>query len=192
MNLLMKFCPGHTTILWAANVLLQIAAVAALAWLLASLFARHRPALRHGIWFSALVCVLLSPVAACVAARAGLSLVSLRLFPQPAAADADVPPPRLPDGVDVGQLPVAAYRLTAESSLVKPRLAVRPVQHDVSAPDPKAAGARERSAVALGAIGYDRCSARSLCCGPRACYCCLPVCSTIAPGLSGCNAACSL
>lgn len=64
MNALSRFCPDDTTVLLAANVLVQIAVVAALAWMLSLILARRSPALRHGIWFSAFACVLISPAMA--------------------------------------------------------------------------------------------------------------------------------
>ena len=96
MNLLIKCCPDRSTLCLAANVLVQIAVLAALAWLLASAAARHRPALRHGIWLCALLCILLSPAVSYVAAPAGLSLISLPLLPRPASTAVELPPPRPP------------------------------------------------------------------------------------------------
>ena len=82
MTWFLKFYPGDAAILVVVNVLVQIAVVVALAWAVSLVFARHRSAVRHGIWLSALGCVLLSPIVAYVAGRADLSLVSLRLLPQ--------------------------------------------------------------------------------------------------------------
>ena len=87
----MKFYPGDAMLLLAGNVLVQIAVVAALGWLISSLWARHRAALRHGIWLSALVCVLASPVVAYIAMHAGLSLISWRVLPQTGSGDLVVP-----------------------------------------------------------------------------------------------------
>jgi hypothetical protein len=75
-----------------ANVLLQIAVVVALAAAISLIFARHRAAARHAIWLAALVCVLLSPAAAYLAARANFPLLSLRLLPRSAASDVETIP----------------------------------------------------------------------------------------------------
>ena len=80
MNLFLKFCPGDAFLFLTANALVQIAVVVALAGAISLVFTRHRAAVRHAIWLSALVCVLLSPAAAYVAATADWPLVSLRLF----------------------------------------------------------------------------------------------------------------
>ena len=96
MNLLIKCCPDRVTLCLAANVLVQIAVLAALAWLLASAVARHRPALCHGIWLTALLSTLFSPAASYVAAPAGLSLISLPLLPRPASTAVEPQPPRPP------------------------------------------------------------------------------------------------
>ena len=61
-----KFCPSDALLLLTANVLVQIAVVAALAGAISLLFARHRAAVRHAIWLLALV-RLLSPAAAYLA-----------------------------------------------------------------------------------------------------------------------------
>ena len=80
MTWFLQFYPGDAFVLLAANVLVQIAVVVALAWAISLGFARRRAAMRHGVWLSALGCVLVSTIAAYVAARADLSLVSLRLM----------------------------------------------------------------------------------------------------------------
>jgi beta-lactamase regulating signal transducer with metallopeptidase domain/protein involved in polysaccharide export with SLBB domain len=79
MTSFLVFYPGDAMVLLMVNVLTQIAVVAALAWAISTALARHRAAVRHAIWLSALGCVLLSPIMAYVAPRAGLSLVTLRL-----------------------------------------------------------------------------------------------------------------
>ncbi len=92
MNLLPKFAPGDAIAMLVVNVLVQVAVVVGLAWLLSAALGRHRPALRHAIWLSALGCVLLGPLAASSIQRAGLSLVSLRLWPRTTEAEIDVAP----------------------------------------------------------------------------------------------------
>jgi beta-lactamase regulating signal transducer with metallopeptidase domain/protein involved in polysaccharide export with SLBB domain len=88
MNRLIPFYPGDAFVLLAANVLAQIAVVVALACAVSWIFARHRAAARHAIWLSALGCVLLSPIAAYLSAKAEWSLLSLRLLPRESANDA--------------------------------------------------------------------------------------------------------
>ena len=139
MNLFIKFCPNDATVLLVANVLAQIAFIAALAWLLSLSFARHRPAVRHGIWASAFLCVLISPLVSYVAARAGLSLVSLRLLPQLASADLDVRPQPTLELASVTRPPAAADRQSAESDEgAGPDM--RAFQHGVASPYPVPAG----------------------------------------------------
>ena len=75
------FCPDDAALFFVVNVLVQIAVVVALALAISLVFARRRAAVRHGIWLSALGCVLVSPIVAYVAGRADWSLVSLRLLP---------------------------------------------------------------------------------------------------------------
>ena len=82
MTWFLKFYPSDAILLITINALVQIAVVVALAWALSLVFARHRAAVRHGIWLAALSCVFVSPIMAYVAGRADLSLVSLRLLPQ--------------------------------------------------------------------------------------------------------------
>ena len=96
MNLFLKFCPGDAFVLLTANVLAQIAVVVALACAISLLFARHRAAVRHAIWLSALGCVLLSPAAAYLAAKADWPLLSLRLLPRSVASDVEAIRRRLP------------------------------------------------------------------------------------------------
>jgi protein involved in polysaccharide export with SLBB domain/beta-lactamase regulating signal transducer with metallopeptidase domain len=92
MNWFSKFCPGDTSLLLTANVLVQIAVVVVLAAAISLLCGRHRPAVRHAIWLAALVCVLLSPAAAYLTAKADWSLVSLRLLPRSTASDLEAIP----------------------------------------------------------------------------------------------------
>jgi len=75
----LKCYPGDVVALLVANVLAQIAVVVILAGAISLTFARHYAAMRHAIWLCALVGVFVSPIVAYVAARANLSLVSLRL-----------------------------------------------------------------------------------------------------------------
>ena len=82
MSWFSKLCPSDTALLLTANVLVQIAVVVALAGAISLLLARHRAAARHAIWLTALACVLLSPAAAYLTARADWSLISLRLLPR--------------------------------------------------------------------------------------------------------------
>jgi len=92
MNLLLKLCPSDAFMLLTVNVLVQIAVVVALAGAISLVFARHHAAVRHAIWLSALVCVLLSPAAAYVATKADWPLLSLRLLPRSATSDVEAIP----------------------------------------------------------------------------------------------------
>jgi protein involved in polysaccharide export with SLBB domain/beta-lactamase regulating signal transducer with metallopeptidase domain len=92
MNRFMPFYPGDACVLLTANVLLQIAVVVCLACAISLGFARHRAAVRHAIWLSALGCVLLSPAAAYLAAKAPWPLLSLRLLPRLTTSDVDAIP----------------------------------------------------------------------------------------------------
>jgi protein involved in polysaccharide export with SLBB domain/beta-lactamase regulating signal transducer with metallopeptidase domain len=83
----MHFYPGDAMVLWTANVLVQLAVVVVLAWAVTAAFARHRAAMRYAVWLSALGCVLVSPLAAYLAAQSGWSLLSLPLLPSPIAAE---------------------------------------------------------------------------------------------------------
>jgi hypothetical protein len=139
LSLFTRFCPDNATLCLTANALLQIAVVAALSWLLSVGVARHRPALCHGIWLSALLCVLLSPAASYVAARAGLSLISLRLLPRPASAEVAVVQTTLPVAADTEQLRALPDRLTVER-VHNARPDVPPFRQSVSTPDTTAAG----------------------------------------------------
>ena len=105
MNMFLRFCPADAFVVLTANVLVQIAAVVALAYAISIVFARHRPAVRHAIWLGALGCVLLSPAAAYVAASADWSLVSLRVLPRSATSDVEATPPSVPVVADANGSP---------------------------------------------------------------------------------------
>jgi protein involved in polysaccharide export with SLBB domain/beta-lactamase regulating signal transducer with metallopeptidase domain len=96
MTALLKFYPGDVMLLLTANVLVQLAVVVALAWIISMGFARHRAAVRYAVWLSALGCMLVSPMAAYLAARSGLSLISLPILPQPVLAELNVSPRTIP------------------------------------------------------------------------------------------------
>ena len=85
MSWFSKFCPGDAFLFLTANALVQIAVVVALAGAISLVFTRHRAAVRHASWLTALVCALLSPAAAYVAAKADWPLLSLRLLPRSTA-----------------------------------------------------------------------------------------------------------
>lgn len=69
--------PGDHIAWLAALWLMQSTGAIALAWLLAHCVARNRPAMRHGIWFWTLVSIVLTPILATGAERAGFSLLDL-------------------------------------------------------------------------------------------------------------------
>ena len=115
MNLFVKFCPGDALVLLTANVLLQIAVVVALACAISLVFARHRAAVRHAIWLSALGCVLLSPAAAYLAARAEWPLISLRLLPRSTTSDVEAIPSPVPVVADTERLPDVSRQSTCLS-----------------------------------------------------------------------------
>ena len=77
MNFLLQFYPGDKFVLAAANVLLQATMAIFAAWLLARFVFRHNAAIRHNIWLSALILVLLSPFTAYMADRAGLRTITI-------------------------------------------------------------------------------------------------------------------
>jgi beta-lactamase regulating signal transducer with metallopeptidase domain/protein involved in polysaccharide export with SLBB domain len=77
MTLFSKLDPGDAVVSLTINVLVQIAVVVVLAWAIATIFARRRAAVRHGIWLAALGCVFVSPIAAYVAAKADVSVISV-------------------------------------------------------------------------------------------------------------------
>ena len=104
MTAISRFYPGDAMVLLAANVLAQVAVVVALAWAISAGFARHRAALRHAVWLGALGCALVSPLAACLAARSGLSLVSLRVLPRTASAEATVSRDTIPAVAETDEL----------------------------------------------------------------------------------------
>lgn len=84
--------PGDRAMGIAGLALLQSTAVIALAWLLARVAARGRPAPRHVIWLGALVSLALGPIAAILADRAGLAFVELPILRAAASSLAPAPP----------------------------------------------------------------------------------------------------
>ncbi len=88
MNFLLHFYPGDKFVLLSANVLLQATVVILAAWLPARIFFRRNAAIRHNIWLSALVLVLISPVIACVTEAAGLRIITIYM---PAASQPESP-----------------------------------------------------------------------------------------------------
>jgi protein involved in polysaccharide export with SLBB domain/beta-lactamase regulating signal transducer with metallopeptidase domain len=107
MTAMLRFYPGDAIVLLAANVLAQVAVVVALAWGISAGFARHCAALRHAVWLGALGCTLVSPIVACLAARSGLSLVSLRVLPQTGSAETTVGRNMIPAVAAAEELPDA-------------------------------------------------------------------------------------
>ena len=79
MNFLLQFYTGDQFVLLAANVLIQMTVVICTAWLLARFVFRHNAAIRHNIWLSALIIVLLSPFTAYLADVAGLRIIAISL-----------------------------------------------------------------------------------------------------------------
>lgn len=79
MSELLKLYPGDAFFLFTANVLLQVIVVILLAWLLTKIVFRHNAAIRHNIWLSALLFVLVSPMLICFSDYVGLKIVSIRL-----------------------------------------------------------------------------------------------------------------
>lgn len=63
MRVLLDLYPGDSAAILAANVLAQSVVLTLLAWVLAATAGRRRPAIRHAIWLTALLGVLLSPAA---------------------------------------------------------------------------------------------------------------------------------
>jgi beta-lactamase regulating signal transducer with metallopeptidase domain len=96
---LARIAPGDAAIALTANALAQVTVVILLAAALSRTVLRRQAAARHGVWLSALVCTLLSPALAVLAARAGLVLGSIPIA-RPAApliVEAEGPRPRVED-----------------------------------------------------------------------------------------------
>jgi hypothetical protein len=81
MSFLSVLYPGDAVIWLALVVAVQAAVVVGVAWLMASLGARRRPALRHAIWLGALFAVSLTPLVSCGVARMGLTAWSIAGYP---------------------------------------------------------------------------------------------------------------
>ncbi len=136
MTSFLRFCPSDALLLLTANVLVQIAVVVVLAGAVSLLLARHRAALRHAIWLGALLCVLLSPAAAYLAAAVGRPLISLRVLPRPRSEDN------------------AAASNTEPATLVRPRAVTEPHETPV-APLSAASAGETASDLPVGRRGLD-------------------------------------
>ncbi|MDP6722248.1 MAG: M56 family metallopeptidase, partial [Pirellulaceae bacterium] len=103
MNLLLQLYPGDRVAWIVTSVLIQSTLISAAALLFVQCFARHRPALRHGVLVCALLSCLVSPVLTVTFDLCGVRLVEL-----PAAelqVDSDAV---LPAAVAEGELAVNA------------------------------------------------------------------------------------
>ena len=91
MNHIAQLIADNEVLIFVVNVVIQATLVIVPALLLGS-WLRRQPALRHSVLFGALICVLLCPVAAWLADRTGVSLISFRLPPNPTTRQQPVPP----------------------------------------------------------------------------------------------------
>lgn len=57
-----SFYPGEDAVLFVVSIVVQTSVIIVAAWVAARVLARYCAALRHAIWFSALVCVVISPL----------------------------------------------------------------------------------------------------------------------------------
>jgi len=76
---LLELYPGDGFFELAINAIVQALVIVAVALLVSRFFLRRRPALRHAVWLSALVCVFLSPLLAWMWDAAGVSLISIKI-----------------------------------------------------------------------------------------------------------------
>ena len=74
MKTLVALCPPDDVLLLAGVILLQVTVVLLIAWLTSLTLRRSSAAVRHGLWLSALVCVLACTLLTLAAHRTGLSL----------------------------------------------------------------------------------------------------------------------
>ena len=79
MTALLQLCPGDRYLAWMVSVLLQATTVLTIAWVLASLLARHNAAARYATWLVALALLLLTPLTGYLAVSSGLTLIELSL-----------------------------------------------------------------------------------------------------------------
>jgi hypothetical protein len=78
MSLLIHIYPGDSRAILIANVLVQVTVVVLMARLLARLGNRWNAACRYSIYVVALLCVLASPLLACLVQATGIALVTVR------------------------------------------------------------------------------------------------------------------
>jgi beta-lactamase regulating signal transducer with metallopeptidase domain len=83
-NFLTGFYPGDGAALALAGMLVQITLLVLLAAIASRRLAQRGAAVRHAVWFAALICVLASPLLMVLADRAGLMLVAVPLASRPA------------------------------------------------------------------------------------------------------------
>ncbi|TWU05273.1 Regulatory protein BlaR1 [Symmachiella macrocystis] len=125
--------PSDQLLVWAANVLLQVTLVTAVA-LVVITFVRHRPAVRYWVLCASLMFMLMSPVIAWVMQSSGRSLISVSLVAEPVAAPmAETPhaPAVMPTSPEVVK---PTPRLPKHFVIVPPRTSKAVV--DVPAADP--------------------------------------------------------
>jgi len=119
MSWLLEVYPGDAAVVAVAGVAAQAAAVVLLAWMISRLLARRNPAARYGVWFCALACVALGPLAGWCLRQADVSVVRLPLLaPRDAADDADGWATQGGDGfADRTAAEAALSRLNVEATL---------------------------------------------------------------------------
>ncbi len=112
--------PSDQLLVWAANVLLQVTLVTAVA-LVVITFVRRRPAVRYWVLCASLMFMLISPVIAWVMQSTGRSLISVSLVTETVAepvAPAPQAPAVLPASPEVVE---SAPRLPKQFVIVPPR-----------------------------------------------------------------------
>jgi len=101
MNWLLNLYPGDGAAMVAANMLLQVIAVGLLAWLGAKTIAKRNSALRYTLYMCALAVILVSPVTSTLAHHTGLSIITIDLPTDAAAASEESVPEPAPEPAPV-------------------------------------------------------------------------------------------
>jgi beta-lactamase regulating signal transducer with metallopeptidase domain len=97
MNRLLSLYPGDTVAILVATMVIQVAAVVALAWLLGRTWGRRNPATLYAIWLCALICVPCGAVGVWAFSHSGITLIALPvLSPEAQLDEAAAESPALP------------------------------------------------------------------------------------------------
>ncbi len=79
MNTTNPLHPDAGIIIWAGNVLWAVSVLLGVVAALAAAAGRHRPAVRHGLWLGALICVLALPALSGLLDGFGWRIASMRI-----------------------------------------------------------------------------------------------------------------